>query len=205
MTRLPAVDPDSIEDERVRAGFDAMIERMGEVTHNLRVLAHKPVYVDLVRAVSEAIDAPTEIDPVLKQLLELKVARLTGCEYSIDLMEGELLRKGVEEATLHELDFYEESSRFDERRKLALRLAEKMILDAVDDELFTRVRQEFSLVETLELVVTVALEGFYSTLNRTLGLKAQGFREKALAGSGGEAAGPADATGPAEETGPAGA
>lgn len=186
MARLPAVDPDSIDDERVRAGLDAMIDRMGEVTENLLVLAHKPVYVDLIRAVSDSIDAPTEIDPVLKQLLELKVARLTGCEYSIDLMEGELIGKGVEEARLHELDFYEESSRFDEREKLALRLSEKMVLDAVDDDLFTAVRHEFSLMETLELVVTVALENFYSTLNRTLGLKAQGFREKALArGDGG--------------------
>lgn len=186
MARLPPVDPDSIEDERVRAGFEAMIERMGEVTENLGVLAHKPVYVDLIRAVSDSIDAPTEIDPVLKQLLELKVARLTGCEYSIDLMEGELIGKGIEEATLHELDFYEESSRFDEREKLALRLSEKMVLDAVDDDLFTAVRREFSLIETLELVVSVALENFYSTLNRTLGLKAQGFREKALAeGDGG--------------------
>ncbi|MDX1661474.1 MAG: hypothetical protein R3326_06765 [Gemmatimonadota bacterium] len=180
MARLPAVDPDSIEDERVRAGFEEMAERMGEVTENLRVLAHKPVYVDLLRSVSEAIDAPTEIDPVLKQLLELKVARLTRCEYSVDLLEGELIEKGVEEPTLHELDFYEESSRFDDRQKLALQLAEQMVLDAVDDELFAEVRRTFSIVETLELVVSVALESFYSTLNRTLGLKAQGFRDRAL-------------------------
>lgn len=193
MARLPAVDPEAIEDERVRAGFEEMIERMGEVTENLRILAHKPVYVDLIRAVSESIDAPTEIDPVLKQLIELKVARLTGCEYSIDLMEGELIGRGIEEAMLHELDFYEESTLFDERQKLALHLAEKMVLDTVDDELFAEVRRGFSLQEALELIVTVALESFYCLVNRTLGLKAQGFRDRALggdarAGAGGEAA-----------------
>lgn len=181
MARLPAVDPDSIDDPRVREGFDRMIERMGAITENLRILAHKPVYVDLIRAVSESIDAPTEIDPVLKQLVELKVARLTGCEYSIDLMEGELLRKGIDEATLHELDFYEESSKFDERETLALRLAEQMVLDAVDDELFAEARRTFSIEETLELVVTVGLESFYCLVNHTLGLEPQGFRERALA------------------------
>ena len=181
MARLPAVDPGSIENERVRSGFQDMADRMGEVTENLRIVAHKPVYVDLIGAVSEAIDAPTEIDPVLKQLVELKVARLTGCEYSIDLLEGCLLGRGVPEATLHELDFYEESARFDERERLALELVEQMILDAVDDELFDRARHEFTVVELLELIVTASLESFYCLLNRTLGLKPQGFRDRALA------------------------
>jgi alkylhydroperoxidase family enzyme len=179
MTRLPAVDLETI-DPRVRAGFDDMVRRMGEVTHNLAVLAHKPVYVDLVRAVSEAVDAPTEIDPELKQLVELKVARVHGCEYSVDLLEGCLIKKGVTEAKLHELDFYEESTLYGDRERLALRFAERMTLDAVDDELFHEVRSVFSIVEILELAVSVALETFYSLVNRTLGLKPQGFRDRAL-------------------------
>lgn len=187
VARLPAVDPDSIEDPRVREGFEDMRERMGEVTENLRILAHKPLYVDLIRAVSESIDARTEIDPVLKQLLELKVARLNGCEYSVDLMEALLLRNGVGEAKLHELDFYEESSQFDDRETLALRFTEKMVLDGVDDGLFERVRREFTIVEVLELVVTVALENFYSLVNRTLGIEPQGFREDALSEARNEA------------------
>lgn len=164
-------------------GFEDMRERMGEVTENLRILAHKPLYVDLIRAVSESIDARTEIDTVLKQLLELKVARLNGCEYSVDLIEALLLNNGVSEAKLHELDFYEESSRFEDRETLALRFSEKMILDGVDDALFEQVRREFTIVEVLELVVTVALENFYSLVNRTLGIEPRGFREEALSGA----------------------
>lgn len=163
----------------MREGFEDMRERMGEVTENLRILAHKPRYVDLIRAVSETIDAPTEVDPALKQLLELKVARLNGCEYSVDLMEGLLLRNGVSEAKLHELDYYEESNRFDARERLALHFAEKMVLDGVDDGLFDEVRRQFTIVEVLELVVIVALENFYSLVNRTLGVEPQGFRERA--------------------------
>lgn len=180
MGRLPAVDPQDVQDPRVVTAFEEMTRRMGEVTENLGILAHKPEYAGLIRAVSEAIDAPTEIDPILKQMLELKVARLLGCEYSIDLMEGCLLRKGVGEDELHELDFHRESRLFDERRKLALTFTEKMVLDSVDDELFDLVRREFSLQETLELVVTVSLETFYALVNRTLALKPQGFRERAL-------------------------
>jgi alkylhydroperoxidase family enzyme len=185
MARLPGVDPDGIQDARVQEAFEAMAGRMGEVTENLRILAHKPEYAGLILAVSEAIDAPTEIDPVLKQMVELKVARLLGCEYSIDLMEGCLLEKGVGEDELHELDFHRQSSLFDERRQLALTFAEKMVLDAVDDELFGVVRRTFTLQETVELVVTVALETFYALVNRTLGLKPRGFREGAAPVSGG--------------------
>ena len=180
MPRLPAVDPDSIEDPRVRAGFEDMVRRMGEVTQNLAVLAHKPEYVDLIRNVSDAIDAPTEIDADLKQLIELKVARVLGCEYSIDLIESCLIKRSISEAKLHELDFYEESTLYDERERLALKFAEQMILASVDDELFHQVRGTFSMVEILELIVSVALETFYALVNRTLGLKPQGFRDRAL-------------------------
>ena len=183
MSRLPGVDPEGALDARVRAAFDEMSERMGAIPDNLRVLAHKPGYVDLLQAVSHAIDAPTDIDPVLKQMVELKVARLHGCEYSIDLLEGCLVEKGVGADELHELDFHRDSLLFDERGKLALTFAEKMVLDAVDDELFTVVRRTFSLQETLELMVSVALESFYALVNRTLGLQPQGFRERAIAGA----------------------
>lgn len=180
MVRLPPVDLEDIEDERVRKGFDDMARRMGEVTENLRILAHKPLYVELIRSVSNTIDAPTEIDPELKQVVELKTARLTGCEYSIDLLEGSLLEKGVGEAKLRELDFYEESTLFDEREKIALKFAERMVLDGVDDTLFHETRRSFTIEEMLELVMTVALESFYCLVNRTLGLKPQGFRDRAI-------------------------
>lgn len=187
MTRLPGVDPEEIEDPRILGVFTAMAERMGEITENLRILAHKPEYAELIRSVSDAIDAPTEIDPVLKQMVELKVARLHGCEYSIDLLEGCLLEKGVGEDELRELDFHRDSTLFEDRVKLAFTFTEKMVLDAVDDELFDAVRRTFSLQETLELVVTVALETFYALVNRTLGLQPQGFRQRAgEAGARGE-------------------
>jgi alkylhydroperoxidase family enzyme len=179
MTRLPGVNPEELEDPRVLEVFASMEERMGGITENLRVLAHKTEYAELIRSVSDAIDAPTDIDPVLKQMVELKVARLHGCEYSIDLLEGCLLDKGVEEDGLRELDFHRDSSLFDDRAKLALTFTEKMVLDDVDDELFHAVRRAFTLQETLELVVTVALETFYALVNRTLGLKPQGFRQRA--------------------------
>lgn len=179
MTRLPGVNPEELDDPRVLEVFASMEERMGGITENLRILAHKTEYAELIRSVSDAIEAPTDIDPVLKQMVELKVARLHGCEYSIDLLEGCLLDKGVEEDALRELDFHRDSSLFDDRAKLALTFTEKMVLDAVDDELFQAVRRAFTLHETLELVVTVALETFYALVNRTLGLKPQGFRQRA--------------------------
>jgi alkylhydroperoxidase family enzyme len=179
MTRLPGVNPDEVDDPRVLAVFASMKDRLGGITENLRILAHKPEYAELIHAVSDAIDARTVIDPVLKQMVELKVARLHGCEYSIDLLEGCLLEKGAGEDELRELDFHRDSSLFDDRAKLALTFTEKMVLDAVDDELFHAVRRAFTLPETLELIVTVALETFYALVNRTLGLKPQGFRQRA--------------------------
>ena len=186
MTRLPGVNPEEVGDPRVLAVFASMEGRVGGITENLRILAHKPEYAELIRSVSDAIDAPTEIDPVLKQMVELKVARLHGCEYSIDLLEGCLLEKGIGEDELRELDFHRDSTLFEDRIKLALTFTEKMVLDAVDDELFHAVRREFTLQETLELVVTVALETFNALVNRTLGLQPQGFRQRA--GAAGERA-----------------
>ena len=72
---------------------------------------------------------------------------------------------------------WRQSTVFSEGERLALELAERMTLTGqhVDDQLFARLRTQFSEAQIVELAAAVALENFRSRLNPALGVEAQGF------------------------------
>lgn len=63
------------------------------------------------------------------------------------------------------------------RERLAVEYAERITRtgEDVDDELYSRVRAEFSNAEIVELTATVALENLLSKFHRTLRVEAHGF------------------------------
>ncbi len=66
---------------------------------------------------------------------------------------------------------------FSERERAALEVAERMTItgEKVDDELFSRVRRQFSEAEIVELAADAPLENFRSKFNVALGVESQGF------------------------------
>lgn len=84
---------------------------------------------------------------------------------------------GVSDEKLLDVERYAESQHFDERERLALRYAERMTIttEEVDDELFGRLKGEYSDEEIIELTCTVAFENFLSKFHRALRVESQGF------------------------------
>ena len=72
---------------------------------------------------------------------------------------------------------FKENPLFSERERVALEFAERMTItgEEVGDELFSRVRRQFSEAEIVELAAAAALENFRSKLNVALGVESQGF------------------------------
>ncbi|PYN61499.1 MAG: carboxymuconolactone decarboxylase family protein, partial [Candidatus Rokuibacteriota bacterium] len=69
------------------------------------------------------------------------------------------------------------SDLFSASERAALAYAEAMTVTGqkVTDELFTRVRSQFSEAQLVELTAAAALENFRSKFNVALGIEAQGF------------------------------
>ncbi len=72
---------------------------------------------------------------------------------------------------------FKENPLFSERERVALEFAERMTItgEEVGDELFSRVRRQFSEAEIVELAAAAALENFRSKFNVALGVESQGF------------------------------
>lgn len=87
------------------------------------------------------------------------------------------MQEGAPAEKIQDVPRFKESPLFNERERVALEFAERMTItgEKVDEELFSRVRRQFSEAETVELAATVALENFRSKLNVALGVEAQGF------------------------------
>ena len=87
------------------------------------------------------------------------------------------MQAGASAEKIGAVERFRSSDLFTEREKLALEYAEKMTItgEKVTDDLFQRVRRQFSEAETVELTAAVALENFRSKFNVALGVEAQGF------------------------------
>ena len=87
------------------------------------------------------------------------------------------MQAGASEDKVRQIERAAESPLFSDRERVALRYAEAMTItgEKVTEELFGRVRADFSEAEVVELTAAVALENFRSKFNVALGIEAQGF------------------------------
>jgi alkylhydroperoxidase family enzyme len=86
---------------------------------------------------------------------------------------------GISEDQLHDLAHFEASSHFSAQEKLVLELARALTHTPADvsDELFARLRDEFSERQLAELSSAVAWENYRARFNRTFAIDAEGFSQ----------------------------
>jgi alkylhydroperoxidase family enzyme len=86
-------------------------------------------------------------------------------------------RLGISEDQLHDLTRFESSPHFSAQEKLVLELATALTHTPADvsDELFVRLRDEFSDLQLVELSSAVAWENYRARFNRTFAIDAEGF------------------------------
>jgi alkylhydroperoxidase family enzyme len=81
-------------------------------------------------------------------------------------------RNGSEDAKIEALADWRHSYLFDQRKRLALEMSERMTYTRrrVTDSLFARLRKCYSDQELVELAAVIALENFRSKFNPTFGV-----------------------------------
>ncbi len=95
----------------------------------------------------------------------------------MDINASRGMQAGASHDKVSEVAEFATSPLFSERERTALSFAEAMTITGqkVTEELFARVRANFSEAETVELAAAVAVENFRSKFNVALGVEAQGF------------------------------
>ena len=112
----------------------------------------------------EAYVKSSSLEPSLIDLIKVRASQLNGCAFCIDMHTKEARSKGEDEQRLYLLDAWRESPLYTDRERAALEWAESLTLISIDhvpDEVFDRVRQQFSEAELVDLsMAVVAINGW---------------------------------------------
>jgi 4-carboxymuconolactone decarboxylase len=157
MARLPYVDPAQAPPE-VREALEAL-----PPLNIFRTLAHAETALRPALRLGTAILTQQQLDPKLRELVILRVARLTGAEYEWvqHVAIGKALAVSDEQiAALEGGDI--EAGCFDARQRLVLRFTTEVVEDdGASEATFRDAAEEFSPREIVELIVAA---GYYRML-----------------------------------------
>ena len=108
--------------------------------------------------------AKSSLEKNLLHLLKFRVSQINGCAYCLDMHSKDLRAGGESEQRLYLLDAWRESPFYSERERAALEWAEcltKITDNHVSDDVFERVKKEFSEQELVDLsMAVVAINGW---------------------------------------------
>ncbi|MBV9196656.1 MAG: carboxymuconolactone decarboxylase family protein [Solirubrobacterales bacterium] len=144
----------------------------------VEVWAHRPKMMSGMFKFGQSVRKGKAIDERTKNLVELKGAQMIGCEYCVDLGSQICRNSGLSDEELLALPRYRQSDLFTEREKLAFDYAVAVMRTPVEvsDELFARIKAQFSdeqIVELTALLTVVNLDRF----NAAFGIGSAGFSE----------------------------
>ena len=172
----PRISPLGIDEvsEAIRQVFIAHESRAGYISPVLKVLAHRPEFVTFYDAAMNVQSlSETSITPLERFLLQAKVAVANHSPYAMKYFQRKNDLNGFLPAHKFEALFRpaEGNHHFTEKEQLVLGLGERLGANAVvDDAFWASLRAEFSEAELLDLLVIGAVESFYATFVRGLGL-----------------------------------
>ena len=100
----------------------------------------------------------------LLELVKMRASQINGCAYCLDMHSKDARAAGETEQRLYTLNAWRETPFFTDRERAALEWTEELTLISqrhAPDELYNRVRQQFSEEELLNLsVAVVAINGW---------------------------------------------
>src|SRR5882724_6810626 len=112
----------------------------------------------------EAAVHRTGLEPTLIHLVKMRASQINGCAYCLDMHSKDPMAQGETAQRLFGLDAWRETPYFTDRERAALEWTEALTLVSqthVPDEVFERVRKQFSEEELANLsLAVVAINGW---------------------------------------------
>jgi AhpD family alkylhydroperoxidase len=118
-------------------------------------------------------------DHKLLALAGTKAACVIGCEFCLDIASHISLKAGVTEEQLRNLHSYADHPAYSQQERLVLEYAEEMCRTpvSISDELFARLKEQFTDEQIVELTTAIAIENFRARFNSAMGITPAGFTE----------------------------
>ena len=104
----------------------------------------------------------------LADLVNIRASQINGCAFCLDMHVKEAKIRGERELRLHHVAIWRESPLFSSKERAALEWTEAVTQIAgndISEELFNRVRKEFSEKELADLTFAIGTINFWNRLN----------------------------------------
>ena len=148
MPRLKPVESEEASAEAL-AYYQVDEQRYGQVLNNTKLYAYNLPVLETMKAVAAGYAKTSELPLPLKSLVRVRIAVVNGCPFCADLHSSIGMGDGLESTKLDGIAAWSSDPDLSDRERLALEYADSVTLsDAeVSDELFERLRDEFSEAE----------------------------------------------------------
>ena len=124
------------------------------------------------------------LDPGLLDLVRMRASQINGCAYCLDMHSKDARANGETEQRLYGLDAWRETPYYSARERAALEWTEALTLvteSRVPDEVFERVREQFSEDELVHLSLAIVSINGWNRLNIAARTVAGGYVAGSLA------------------------
>src|ERR1044071_9481774 len=111
------------------------------------------------------------LEKQLLNLIDFRVSQINGCAYCLDMHSKDLRAASESEQRLYLLEAWRESPHYTDRERAALEWAESVTLITqghVPDEVYERVRAQFTEEELINLTMAVVAINSWNRLNIAL-------------------------------------
>jgi 4-carboxymuconolactone decarboxylase len=173
MARIPLIDENATPEI---AALSAKIRgaRGGQLHVFYRALLHSPDLAAAWFEFNNAVRFKTVLDDRVRELVIMRVAFLTGCEYVWAVHEAQYAAPaGLTPQNVAALREAGKPSSFDARGQALLAYVDAMTRDvAVPDGVFESMKQHFNARETAEITVLVGAYNMQTRVLRALGIEA---------------------------------
>src|SRR5512138_2030843 len=108
------------------------------------------------------------LDPALLHLVRMRASQINGCAYCLDMHSKDARAAGETEQRLYGLSAWREAPYYSARERAALEWTESLTLVAethVADDVYERVREQFSEDELIHLSLAVVAINGWNRLN----------------------------------------
>ena len=126
----------------------------------------------------------TGLEHSLLELVKIRVSQINGCAYCIDMHTKDARAAGETEQRIYALNAWRETPFFSSRERAALEWAETVTLlhqTHVPDDVYERVRSEFSEAETVSLTFALIAINGWNRLAVSFRAPAGSYKARAVA------------------------
>jgi AhpD family alkylhydroperoxidase len=135
------------------------------MTKRLNVFARKNEGIEGLESIETWLAA--NFDPKLLELVRTRASQINGCAFCLHMHREDALKHGETDSRLLLLDAWRESQLYSERERAALAWTEALTLIANDhapDDVYERVRGEFSDDELIALSIAIGMINVWNRL-----------------------------------------